>query len=428
MQRFDAIVVGAGPAGNAAAISLAKKGARVLCLERGEYPGVKNVSGGVLYGDLLKELIAGDAGEAPLERKIARHVIAFASEENLITFSHQHVGDEKTAPCFSVLRNKFDSWLSRQAEKTGVRVLTEAVVDDIIWKDGRTVGVTVRRPEGDVFADLVILADGVNSLLSKKAGLRQDFQPAQMILAVKEVLKLPKEVIESRFNLKEEGVAYLMVGETTEGLEGGGFLYTNRKSLSLGLACHMNALIREKVKIHDLLERFKQIKWISEFIEGGTLKEYSAHLIPIIGFKERPRIVTDGILVVGDAAGLTLNNGFVLRGMDFALASGMAAAETGMEALNRGDFSYKTLKAYEERLKNSFVLKDLETFQRAKDIMKNRALYATYPALLGDVFADIFNITGKPKEKIMSLLWNRLRQRKASASFIKDCLKMGRSI
>jgi electron transfer flavoprotein-quinone oxidoreductase len=280
-----------------------------------------------------------------------------------------------------------------------------------------------------VFADCIILADGVNALLSKKAGLRGDFLPQQMILAAKEIIKLPKATIESRFNIKEdEGVAHLMLGEATDGIEGAGFLYTNRESLSVGVACHMDALIREKAKIHDLLERFKQIEWISEFIKGGTLKEYSAHLIPMIGFKERSKMVSNGILVAGDAAGLTLNNGFVLRGMDFAIASGGAAAETTIEAHSKGDFSIKTLLAYEERLKASFVLNDLKTFRNAKDVMKNRSLYTIYPTLLGGVFKEVFTVTGKPKKRTTSLLWNHLRHHKASTAFVKDLFKVGRSL
>jgi len=427
-KHFDVIIVGAGPAGSATAITLAKKGAKVLCLERGEYPGAKNVSGGVFYGECLKELLPDDFKEAPLERKIAKHVIAIASKEDVLSFSHQRVYKENPASGYSVLRKKLDGWLSRQAEKAGARVLTDAPVDDIIWKNEQAVGVKVRRPEGEVFSDLVVLADGVNSLLSKKAGLRPEFTPGQMLLAVKEVIRLPKDVIEARFNLNEEGIAHFMVGDTTDGLEGGAFLYTNQQSLSLGLACHMDALIREKTKIHDLLERLKQIEWVSKYIEGGSLKEYSAHLIPTIGFKERPGIVGNGILVAGDAAGLTLNNGWLLRGMDFAMASGMAAAGTCLGALDKGEFSWKTLRAYEESLKESFPLKDMETFQGARDILKRPSLYSVYPALFSDLFSEVFTVSGEPKKKASRLLWDRLRQDRLSTRFVRDLFKLTRSI
>jgi len=428
-SRFDAIVVGAGPAGSAAALGLARGGARVLCLERGEYPGAKNVSGGVLHGDLLRELAGEGKGEIPLERRIVRHNFHLSDQDNLLSFSHQPLGGSRPDLGWSVLRTRFDSWLSRLAQAAGARLLTEAPADDLIWRDGRAVGLKVRRPEGQVAAPVIILADGANSLLSRKAGLRPAFRTDQMLLAVKEVIKLPGEVIDSRFNLsREEGAAGLMVGQASNGLEGGGFLYTNRESLSLGLACYLDALIREKVKIHDLLERFKCLDWVAPLIEGGTLKEYSAHLIPSQGFRERPRLFGPGLLVAGDAAGLTLNNGLILRGMDLALASGLAAAETALAALERGDFSARTLAGYEDRLRAGPVWRDLETFARAKGALRNRALYAVYPGLLGGVLAEALAAGRGPQERTGRLLWRRLRRDKMAVRFIKDGLKTGRAL
>jgi electron transfer flavoprotein-quinone oxidoreductase len=419
-HRFDAVVVGAGPAGSAAAYMLARKGANVLCLERGEYPGAKNVSGGILYGEPFQDMTDNEKGEWPRERRIVKHVLAMAAGDNFTSFTYQRAGGEAPA-AFSVLRAGFDQWLSARARQAGARILTEAPVDEVIWKNGRAVGVKVRRPEGDVFAPCVILADGANSLLGKKAGLRADYKTGQMSLAVKEVIKLSKETIDDRFGLNvQEGAAFSIIGEVTHGLEGGAFLYTNRESLSLGLVCHMDALVREKVKIHKLLDQFKQIPWISALIQGGVLKEYSAHLIPTLGFRERPRPYTNGILTAGDAAGFTLNSGFQVRGMDFALASGTAAAETVLDAHQKGDFSSKTMAAYEKRLNDGYVLKDLKTFRRIKAAMKNRALYSVYPKVIGEAFADLYLGAGKPKKRMGRLLWDHLRSHRGLRDLAKD--------
>jgi electron transfer flavoprotein-quinone oxidoreductase len=419
-HRFDAIVVGAGPAGSAAAYMLARKGTNVLCLERGEYPGAKNVSGGILYGEPFQDLADNEKGEWPRERRIVKHVLAMAAGNNLTSFTYQRTGGEVPL-AFSVLRAGFDRWLSARARQAGARILTEAPVDEVIWKNGRAVGVKVRRPGGDVFAPCIILADGANSLLGKKAGLRADYKIGQMSLAVKEIIKLSKETIDARFGLNvEEGAAYSIIGEATHGLEGGAFLYTNRESLSLGLVCHMDALVREKIKIRTLLDRFKQIPWISALIQGGVFKEYSAHLIPTLGFRERPRPFTHGILAAGDAAGFTLNTGFQVRGMDFALASGTAAAETVLDAHRKGDFSSKTMAAYEERLKDGYIRKDLNTFRRLETAMKNRALYAVYPKVIGEAFADLYLGAGKPKKRMGRLLWDHLRSHRGLRDLVKD--------
>ena len=425
-HRFDAIVVGAGPAGSAAAYLLARKGAHVLCLERGEYPGAKNVSGGILYGEPFHDLAENEKEEWPRERRIVKHVLAMAAGSDSTRITYQGTGGE--APMvFSVLRTGFDRWLSTRAQRAGARILTEAPVDEVIWENGRAAGVKVRRPDGDVFAPCIILADGANSLLAKKVGLRTEYKAGQMSLAVKEVIKLSKETIDARFGLNaEEGAAISIIGEATSGLEGGAFLYTNRESLSLGLVCHMDALIREKIRIRTLLDRFKQIPLISPLIQGGVLKEYSAHLIPTLGFRKRPKPFAQGILAAGDAAGFIVNTGFQVRGMDFALASGAAAAETVLDAHRKGDFSLKAMAAYEERLKDSYILKDLKTFRSMETGMKNQALYAVYPKVIGGVFADLYQGTGEPKKRLWRLLWEQLRSHRKLLDVLKDLFSLRR--
>jgi electron transfer flavoprotein-quinone oxidoreductase len=263
--------------------------------------------------------------------------------------------------------------------------------------------------------------------LGKKVGLRAEYKTGQMNLAVKEVIKLSKETIDARFGLNsDEGAAFSIIGEATQGLEGGAFLYTNRESISLGLVCHMDALIREKVKIRKLLDRFKQISSISSLVQGGILKEYSAHLIPRLEFRERPRLFTHGILAAGDAAGLTLNTGFQVRGMDFALASGTAAAETVLAAHRKNDFSKKAMAGYEERLQDSYILKDLKTFRSMEAAMKNRALYTIYPKVIGETFSDLYLGAGKPKKRVWRLLWDHLRSHRRFRDLLKDLLFLRR--
>lgn len=191
-----------------------------------------------------------------------------------------------------------------------------------------------------------IAADGVNSFLAQKAGFRGELEPKHVATGVKSVIELPKEVIEQRFNLTEEnGAAQLFVGECTKGLQGGGFLYTNKQSISLGLVITAEEFSHTEHRIVDLMKDFRLHPAIQPLIEGGKLVEYSGHLVPEGGLGMMPPLVNDGLLIVGDAAGFVLNTGWMVRGMDFAIASGEFAAKAVIKAKKAEDYSKQGLKA-----------------------------------------------------------------------------------
>jgi electron transfer flavoprotein-quinone oxidoreductase len=204
-EEFDAIVVGAGPAGIAAAYTMAKAGLMVAVFERGQYPGAKNVSGGILFASVLNEMIPGFWEQAPVERPVTRRRFAALTAEDEVAVEID-VGAYERPPhnnSFTVLRARFDRWFAAEAEEAGAFVLPETVVDDLIVEGGKVVGVRARREEGEMYARVVILADGALSLLSKKAGLRGDFAPHHMISAVKEIVEFPDGVVADRFGLEE---------------------------------------------------------------------------------------------------------------------------------------------------------------------------------------------------------------------------------
>ena len=313
MEKFDAIVVGAGPAGCAAAYTMARAGVKVLVFERGKYAGAKNMWGGAFFGPLMHELFPDFWKEAPVERFINRHVISFLTPDDSLSL------DFKTASFtrppyngFITLRAKFDRWLAGKVEQAGALVATGLEVDDLLLQGNTIKGVKVGKEEFP--ADVVVDAEGANSLLPLKAGLRKEFSPQDMKQGVKEVIRLPQKTIEERFNLQgEEGVAMEFVGSCTRGLPGGGFLYTNKDSLSLGIVVQLEALLKHQAKTLDLIEDFKSHPTIREWIRDGQTVEYSAHLIPVSGLKMMPRLFTDGMLVTGDAAALVLGTGLILE-------------------------------------------------------------------------------------------------------------------
>lgn len=423
-EKFDAIVVGAGPAGCACSYTLAQADLKTLLVERGKFAGAKNTWGGVFYGPTLNQLFPRFWEEAPIERYIQQHRFSLLTTEASLSFEFatKKFG-EPPYNGFSLLRAKFDRWLASKAEQAGIILAAGLEAEDLLWDGSRVAGI---KAGGDELPSSVVVAcDGVNSFLAEKAGLRDRLSPQHIKQGVKEVIQFPSEMIEQRFNLVgEQGLAWEFIGSFTRGIPGGAFIYTNKESLSVGIVVQLSALVEKKIAANDLLEEFKQHPAISNLITDGRLVEYSAHLIPVAGKAMMPKLYTHGFLVAGDAASLVLASGLALEGANFAIASGVAAAETVIQAKQNGNFSSKSLSDYPERLKQSFVLQDLETFKKAPHFFENPRIYSQYPEFACDLAEKIFTNDGKPRKKA----WKRLRQSmKGKMTFwelVSDLLQM----
>lgn len=402
MEKFDVIVVGAGLAGLAAAYTLASEGMEVLVLERGDYPGAKNVTGGRLYVNPVRELFPDLWKKAPLERFIAREGVTLMAHERSLSIGYD--GNElleEPQQSFSVLRAKFDRWLAKQAERKGAMIVDKNRVDDLVREEGRVVGVWAGGDE--LRADVVIACDGVLSLLAEKAGLRQPGNPKDFAVGFKEVIELDSAVINERFALEgNEGLARMYMGEVTRGKFGGGFLYTNKDSISLGIVVGIKDLMEgpNPVQAPVLLDEFKQRREIAPLIKGGATVEYAAHAIPEGGLKVMGKLYGDGILLAGDAAGFSMNIGVTVRGMEYALASGYYAAQAVIKAKAAEDFTARSLAIYESILNNSFVMEDFKSFQAAPEALENPRFFEHYPELLGNIMRDIYAVPAGPKNRL----------------------------
>lgn len=402
-EKFDAVVVGAGPAGTTAAYIMAKAGLEVLLIERGAYPGAKNVFGGILYTPVLNRIVPGFWEQAPVERHIKGIKIFLISAKNAVSIGVESEAHNQPPynNSFTVYRSKFDSWYAQKAHEAGAMLITNTVVDDLLWDGGRVAGVKARGEEGDIYADAVIVADGVNSLLAEKAGLRKKYQPRQVSLGMKEIIELPRGVIEERFNLTgNEGVELKYIaGDATKGIWGGGNIYTNLETLSVVNWLSVDPLTVSQYKAAEMMERFKEHPFVRNYLKGGKTVEYQAHLAPDGGYDFTPKYYASGLLLAGDAARF-LNASIHYEGTNFAMASGEAAAMAVLEARKKGDYSEKSLACYQRLLSESFVMKDLKRYRKLNRFAEaNPEFFDGYFDAITQMAVDYFAVNELPKRQ-----------------------------
>ncbi len=413
-MQVDVVVVGAGPAGSAAAIVAARTGKRVLLIERGIAPGTKNMYGGVVYPRILDGLIPNWWEEMPVQRWITRRSTMMLTPEHAVSLDiRAQAWGEAPYNGATTYRPDFDGWLAGHAQAAGATLLTSTVVTGLIRSaDGTVIGVRTDRPDGDITCDIVIAADGVNSFLAKEAGLYPNVDPSHFTLGVKEVRRLPQQVLEERFNVRGlDGVDIEVLGASGP-VAGGGFIYTNRDSVAIGLVLQIDALAAQQQRPEELLATFAQHPAIAPLIEGSELIEYSAHMIPEGGYHHMPTLAGPGILVTGDAAAMCLAAGLWLEGVNFAIGSGIAAAEIATGGVDPRD-GRALLGAYRKRLESDFTLADHKKFQNIPELVLSKRVQHQYPQMLGTMVERIFTVTNPtPKKGLVRIAREEMRNAK----------------
>lgn len=427
-------------AGLAAAMVLARNNMKFLLIEKGEFAGAKNVSGGVLWGNDLARLVPEywKEEEGGWERFINHRRLTFMDEQSTfsIDFKSAHFNQTPYTGVV-VLRSKFDRWLADKVQEAidasdfamESFIAPNIKVDEVLMEHDKAVG--IRTGEEKFYADSVIIAEGVNNLLTRQVGLQDDYVPADHVLTgIKEVIRYDQKVLEDRFQLNGlSGMSNEFVGYATDGVEGGGFLYTNRDTISIGLVLGLKDLREKRKSPHDILNHFKAHPVIADTIRDGEVIEYSAHVVSSGDKRLMPReLYKDGILICGEAANLLMNAGKAIQGMDYAMRSGILAAETIVKAKEKGDYTSRTMKEYRTALDNSYVIKDMNGFQDAVHMLHSPQMYKDVPNLICDFGRKFFSIRNEPTRKSRELMSESIKKHSSYWDLVKLGIKGARSL
>ncbi|MDE5831391.1 MAG: FAD-dependent oxidoreductase, partial [Desulfovibrio sp.] len=421
---YDAIIVGAGIAGCSAAIVAARAGLKILLLEKSDTPGKMNMTGGRLYSYALKKLAPDFAATAPIQRRVVKECLSILTDDAASTLEYFHTppadGDWSSSS-FTVLRKSFDVWLTEQVQKAGATLLYSQRADSLI-KEGDTVA-GVRTDKESFKCDVVILADGAGSRLAQSLGLAKKPDPFDYATGAKQVIRLGAETINERFGcVSSDGVAWLFLGYPTAGHMGGGFLYTNKDSVSLGMVLGQKDSKEAGLSILNILEELKAHPFVKPLIAGGEIVARGGHMIPEGGYNAAPELADNGVLIAGDAASFCLNLGYTVRGMDLAILSGMAAANTVIRAKDADNFSRDYLWSYHDELERENLLPEMKLYKNIPGFLHNKRMFETYPQIANKFMRDLFTIDGTSEPA-----WKKVARYAHKAGFVnlmKDAWKL----
>jgi electron transfer flavoprotein-quinone oxidoreductase len=413
-------IIGAGMCGNAAALKLVQEGVPVTLIDRGSPIGSKNISGGILWGRDLEEVLPRFWEEMPFERPITSKRISFLTEKSGFTVEYKNT-EWRMPPYagFAVLRARVDKWLSEQVTRLAqersmadqVNVIEGVLVEGFTYDENKDIQGILQGGEELQF-DAYLLCDGANSrlidqtpLVSKeRAALGKGYRKYKMAIqswGAKVIIQLDEKTVEDRFNLMPgDGVANEMsLGFLPKGIMSGGFMYSNKDTVSLGIVLQMHTAWDKRVFFRDVMDAYIRHPYIQPFVKGGEEVEYATHWVPEGGLNWMPDLYGERILVGGDTAQMVLASGLNLEGMNYAVKSGLLAGATFADAWKAGkNFSKAALEAYERRLWNSYVLQDLAQFRDITKITGNPRVFNEYPKLIDTVFKGIVWPTGLPRK------------------------------
>jgi len=394
---FDVVVVGAGRAGVAAAYKLADEDFDVALVERAKQPGMKNVTGGVLYGSILDDLVPEFPEEAPLERHVVEHNIKLLHGDAEVSIGYRDL-DLREEPNYTLMLGKFDRWFVDRAVEQGVTFIAETSVRDVTENGDHAVVHTDRR-NGDIACKAVVGADGVNTTVGRKTGIQRTMHNEDMALSVKKVIDVGRDTIDQRFNLDSgEGAAYIYTGFPEGAPTIGYFIYTFEEYISVGAVGGLETLrwLGEEgyadsgTPLYSLLEEFMALDTVRPYVQGDDVEEYQGILVPEHSYDTLPDRHSRRVALVGDAAGLVLNKGYTFRGLDYGIKSGLVAAESAMACAENGNWDTFGQR-YDTELEDSYILQDMKQHRYLPEFLKTERMYGAYPGIATETLRSMYS-------------------------------------
>jgi len=410
---MDVLFVGAGPAGLAGAIELAKlikddpdlKETQIGVLEKAATLGGHSLSGAVVNPSGFRELFPDlKDSDFPFRRPVTDEKVIMLTESGSIPIP--------TPPTMKNHGNYIGSlcemvrWLGQKAEGMGVNIFTSFAADSLFVEDSKVLGVRTTplglkrdgtqtpqaMPATDLSARVTVLSEGTRGTLSQAILNTQNIEstyPQIYALGVKEIWKV---------NKAPTSILHTMGWPLPTDAFGGSFLYPLADDhIAMGLVVGMDYR-KSNLDVHMMLQRMKQHPFFKKILDGGQVVEWGAKTIPEGGYHAIPkRLSGDGFLILGDSAGLV--NVPALKGIHYAMMSGIYAARAIYQALKANDVSKGKLAAYDQTLRDSFVLQDLYKVRSMRQAFKQGFFMGGFKAALMTATGGSFpSINGQQHE------------------------------
>lgn len=369
--ELDVLYVGAGPAALSSAIKLSDlakskgKELQIGIVEKAKQLGGHTLSGALLNPIILKKLFPHiSEGDLPLREKVKKERFYFLSRNRAFPLPippGMSNKNNRTASLCEVVR-----WLGKEAEKRGIYIFTSSTAEKLLMKKNKVVGIKTAptgwnkngskenffNPGTIIFAKTVVLSEGSRGHLTKSWLLKTNVKsryPQTYALGVKEIWQI-KTKCQTAFHTIGWPLPYNTFG-------GSWFYSLGDNLVSLGLIAGLDSPEGD-LSVHDKLQVMKSHPLFAGLLKGGKCLEWGAKTLPEGGWHALPeKLSGNGVLLIGDSAGFI--NMATLKGVHYAMASGIFAAEILSEAVEKNNFSEDFFKKYDQKIQNSFIKKEL---------------------------------------------------------------------